>query len=167
MNKTINDIAALLLDLATKHKQIGAEAFARTYDEWAAKMKSIDGYGMLMEPIRSKFTGSEAQLYEPFIAGFTICYPWQTGDFDGQWTALANCQQICKQVLARIRYYSTSYNKNTPDVWHNFDLLSVVFEPVYFEFDQRVGYSCTFELMESVDLRFDITDTEDVWEDLP
>lgn len=167
MSKSIKDITDVLQNLAAAHAQIGEDNFARTYDEWASKMKGINTFGMIVEPIRSKFSGSEAQLYEPFVVGFTICHPWQVGEFDNQWTVLADCHEICKQILSRIRYFSTSYNQKTPAIWQDFDLLSVVFEPVYFEMDQRVGYSCTFQLMESVDLRFDPTDAAEIWTDLP
>ncbi len=168
MNNNIDEIAGLFADLAAAHSLIGAENFARTYDEFTAKQRSINGYAMIMEPVTSRLTGqNEAQIYEIYTVGFCINYPWQIEEHDNQWTYMANCRTIVFEMLARIRYYSETYGKNSPSIWDSFDYNTVRVEPMYFDQDQRVGISATFELMASVDLSFDVTDAGDRWSDLP
>lgn len=168
MNNNIDDIAGLFASLASAHNQIGSENFARTLDEFQAKQRSINTYGMIMEPVTSRLAGeNEAQIYEVYTVGFCINHPWQVEEHDAQWTTMANCRKIVFEMLARIRYYSATYAANTPNIWDTFDPFSVRIEPEYFADDQRVGICASFELRGHVDISFDAADADDIWSDLP
>jgi hypothetical protein len=77
------------------------------------------------------------------------------------------CENIALQILARIRYYSAEYNRNTPEVWQGFDIFTVRIEPIFIELDQMAGVSVNFELNANVSMRFDPTDVAGIWADLP
>lgn len=168
MSNQLNDIADMFTSLATNHASIGIDNFGRTLEEYLNKSRSINTYIMIMEPIIARLHGSnEAQIYRTYNVGFTIAHHWQPSEYDNQWTLMDACETIAIQMLARIRYYSESYAKNTPDIWQTFDYATVRMEPIYFENDQIVGMSCTFELQEFVSLAFDPDDPAEIWADLP
>lgn len=164
----IKDIADMLEELATQHGSIGADNFGRTLEEYQAKSRSITAYAMIMEPITGRLHGqSEAQIYRTYNVGFSIVHPWQIDRFDDQWIFMEACENIALQILARIRYYSAEYNRNTPEVWQGFDIFTVRIEPIFIELDQMAGVSVNFELNANVSMRFDPTDVAGIWADLP
>lgn len=167
MQFTFSNLIDGLEGICNVHTQLGAGKFFRTDEEFNQKMNSTSGYAMLLSPISGGLRGqNEASIYKYFRAGFCINHPWQIGDHDTMQSVLTECERIAHEVLARMRYNSTTM-ENTTYIFDNFDFNTVRTEIIYLELDQRIGIDVTFEVYEMDDLVIDTSDAAGRWTDLP
>lgn len=166
-NYNISDIINELNTICTAHTSLGADVFFRSEEELTAKLRSTSGFLMILDAIKSRMTGqNNAATFKQWTIGFTILRATQLNKFEAEQETLMYAEEICDDIVKRIRYNSRALNDDSY-IFAQFDFNSVEYKPTYMQKDNRMGLSVTFSFRDHIDLSFNELDPDDIWNDIP
>ncbi len=147
------NIVTELTNICTKHASLGADKFFRFDHEYMQKMSSTDGLVMLMQPPKTYLRGTQNAIYRYYEIGFSILKPYLVGDYTTEVNNFDDTEEICMDIIARIRNYSTSI-ENLPTAFEYFDFESYIGQPILLDGDNRAGWDASFIIKEQVSLNW-------------